>query len=221
MYIKLSYNLSRTTPVVVGGMPVKIKQISDMKKDDISNVFIIEATNHTGTHIDAPRHFSINGKKISEIDIENFFFGSPICIDIPKKESELIMSADLEPYTPEIIKSDILLIRTGFSRYRSIDKGNYCSKNPGFSAEAAHYLMKNFSKLRAIGIDTISFAANEHLKEGIEAHKILFNNAKRFLLLIEDLNLEPWCKNIKQVIAIPLFIEEFDSSLCTVIAKVE
>lgn len=219
-YIKLSYDLSQTTPVYVGGSPVKIRQESDIKKGDISNVFSIEVSNHTGTHIDGPRHFSLTGKKISEIDISNFFFEKPLCIDVPKSESELVMSADLEPYESEIMKVDILLIKTGFAKYRNTDTGKYCSKNPGFSVEAAQYLINDFNKLRAIGIDAISFAANGHLEEGIETHRILLNNSERFLFLIEDLNLAFPLKGIKRVIVMPLFVEEFDSSFCTVIAEI-
>lgn len=220
MYVKLSYNLSRTTPFVVGEVPVKIRQKSNMANGDISNVFSMEATSHTGTHVDAPRHFSMNGKNISEIDIGRFFFESPLCIDVLKNESELVMVKDLEVYASEIVKADLLLIRTGFSKYRNIDMGKYSSRNPGFSAEAGRYLTNAFSKLRAIGIDSISFAANEHLDEGIEAHKILLNDSERFLLLIEDLNLEFPLQRIKRIIAMPLFVEEFDSSLCTVVAEI-
>ena len=183
-------------------------------------MFSIEATNHTGTHMDAPRHFSINGKRVSEIDIGDFFFESPICINIPKNESELITSSDLEAYDSEIMKADILLIKTGFAKYRHTDMEKYCSKNPGFSVEASRYLIDNFSKLRAIGIDTISFAANEYPEEGIEAHKILLNDSERFLLLIEDLNLEFQLNRIKRIIVMPLLVEEFDSSFCTVVAGI-
>jgi len=220
VYIKLSYNLSRATPVYVGGPPVKIRQESNIEHGDTSNVFCIEVVNHTGTHVDAPRHFSVNGKKISEIDIENFFFQKPVCVDLPKNESELITSTDLEPYALEIAKADFLLIKTGFAKYRNTDMERYCHKNPGFSVEAARYLINNFGNLRAMGMDTISFAATRYPEEGIEAHKILLNNPEKPLLLVEDLNLEFPLKKIKRVMVIPLFVEEFDSSFCTVIAEI-
>jgi kynurenine formamidase len=201
-------------------MQVKIKQISDMKKGDISNAFNIAINNHTGTHIDAPRHFSVGGWKISEFEIGDFFFENPVCIDVPKIDSELVMQRDLEVYESQIAGADILLVRTGFARYRRTDKERYCSKNPGFSSEAARYLIRNFSKLRAVGMDTMSFGANENLKDGIEVHKVLLDNPDRFLFIIEDLNLEFRLERIKRVIVAPLFVEEFDSSFCTVIAEI-
>jgi len=221
MYLKLSYDLTVDTVIPMEGFPLKLKRASSIEKGEISNTFYFEVNNHAGSHIDAPNHFYQNGKRIADFDISSFVFEKPLVIDVPKQDSELITSVDLEPFYSRISNCDLLLLRTGFSRYRNSQPLRYARKNPGLSGEAATFIKENCKGMRALAIDSISMAAAERLKEGIEAHRILLGDRHRPILLIEDINLKYDLAGLKRVIVLPLFIRGIDSSPCTVMAEIE
>lgn len=82
--------------------------------------------------------------------------------------------------------------------------------------EGARYLAKNFPHLRSLGLDTVSLASMQHPEEALEAHRILLRGEGRGFLIIEDMNLDGALSRLRSVIALPLFIEEVDSSPCAV-----
>lgn len=217
----LSYPLGVHTPVYKDNPPVVIEQQSSIDQGDPYNQFIISSLNHNGTHIDAPWHFNPKGRKISEIPIDEFIFTHPVIIDIPKRDDELITKVDLVPYEHQIAGADLLLIRTGFGSIRSSDPERYANHNPGLSASAAQYLMI-FDSLRAIGIDMISAGAANHPEEAVAFHQTILGKGRvdgRYIMVIEDLNLNQDLSNIQKVYAIPLYIEGVDSSFATVFTE--
>lgn len=217
----LSYPLSVHTPVYRDNPPVEIRQQFSIEKGDLFNQFFITTINHNGTHIDGPWHFNPQGKKLSELPIDYFVFTRATILDIPKSEDELITKEDLEPFANRIAGSDLLLIRTGFGKFRDSDPVRYGNRNPGFSASAAQYLMV-FDSLRAIGFDFISASAAQKLDEGVSFHQIVSGKGRkdgRFILIIEDINLNHDLSEINIVYAVPLFIEGIDSSFSTVFAE--
>ncbi|MCL6658719.1 cyclase family protein [Paenibacillus amylolyticus] len=219
--ILLSYPLSVNTPVYKDNPPVEIQQQSSIDQGDLYNQFIITSLDHNGTHIDGPWHFNPQGLKISEIPIDYFIFTHPTILDIPKDDDELITKADLEPYEHQIAGSDLLLIRTGFGNFRSSDSVRYSDHNPGFAADAANYLMV-FDSLRAVGMDMISSGSVIHVDEAITFHQIMLGKGRvdgKFILLIEDMNLNHDLSEIEKIYAVPLYIEGVDSSFSTVFTE--
>ncbi|WFR61282.1 cyclase family protein [Paenibacillus amylolyticus] len=219
--ILLSYPLSVYTPVYKDNPPVEIQQQSSIDQGDLYNQFIITSLNHNGTHIDGPWHFNPQGLKINEIPIDYFIFTHPTILDIPKGDDDLITKADLEPYEYQIAGSDLLLIRTGFGKYRSSDPVRYREHNPGFAADAASYLMV-FDSLRAVRMDMISSGSVIHVDQAIAFHQIMLGKSRvdgKFILLIEDMNLNHDLSGIEKVYAVPLYIEGVDSSFSTVFTE--
>jgi kynurenine formamidase len=217
----LSYPLSVHTPVYRDNPPVEIRQQFSIQRGDLFNQFFIDTINHNGTHIDGPWHFNPQGKKLNELPIDYFVFTRMTILDIPKTDDELISKEDLEPFANRIAGSDLLLIRTGFGKIRDSDPVRYGNRNPGFSSSAAQYLMV-FDSLRAIGIDVISASAAQKLDKGIAFHQIISGKDRkdgRFLLIIEDMNLNHDLSGANIVYAVPLFIEGIDSSFSTIFAE--
>lgn len=215
-YKLLSYPLNSQTPLYGDTTPLRIKPIKQIAKGDSCNNFELYLSNHCGTHMDAPRHFDDHGRSLFEYAIDELIFQAPCLVDCPKEADELIMPEDLRL----INKCDLLLIRTGFYRYRGTDK--YRLHNPGVSPDAAKWLRSNYPGIRAIGIDTISFSAFQKREAGREAHKLLLSDKNypgKPVLLIEDLNLSEELKGIYRIIAIPLFVEGIDSMAATVICE--
>ncbi|MBW5447954.1 cyclase family protein [Cohnella sp. CFH 77786] len=219
--VVLSYPLSVNTPVYKDNPPVRIWPQTLIENGSPYNQYVIQTINHNGTHIDAPRHFNPQGKTLSEIPLDYFVFNRVSVIDVPKREDELITAADLMPWADRIAGSDLLLIRTGFGRIRGSDPLRYGNRNPGFAASAARFLMA-FDSLRAIGVDFISAAAAQKPEEGILFHQIMLGKGRkdgRFILIMEDLNLNRDLSQIRTVYAVPWFIEGVDSSQATIFGE--
>lgn len=223
-YLKLSYNITADAPLYPGTDPVITKVSKAISMGDSCNTFVITFSNHIGTHIDVPKHFFESGRAISDYSLKELIFTKPLIIDCPKQTEEIIGIDDLE----KAINStdfDLLLIRTGFQKYRSDSNQNvenfdiYSCKNPCLSPKAAGWLRNNFSNIRAIGIDCISIASYAHRDLGRETHRVLLENTAKGspVLIIEDLNLSNQINHFEEVIVAPLYIEDIDSAPCTVI----
>ena len=189
-----------------------------IKDGDSNNSLFIQMSNHTGTHVDAPYHFLEEGVTVDSYDINEWIFSSPIIIDIPRENAQIIEVSDFEEPLKEIKDADLLLIRTGFEKYRY--KDNYWNDSPAFSPEIAHFLSKKLPSLSAVGFDTISLTSFKYREIGREAHK-KFLGAK--LRIFEDLSLSPipLKRQLQMVIALPLIIEKADGAPCTIIGKLK
>lgn len=217
-WINLSYDLSEKTPVPPG-IPALSRTIrSSMNRGDISNVVDLFLCNHSGTHMDAPLHFDAGGLALTELDVNDFFFTKPLVIDIPLSNGQLVGPEHLRPFGEALAEPDLLLIRTGFSRYRFSDPERYRLDGPGFSAAGARYVVENLPRLRCLGLDTISLASMRELEEGLRAHQILLGGGRKFLI-IEDMDLDFDLSGLSEVIALPLLVEGLDGGPCTVIGR--
>jgi len=216
MYLELSYRLSRDTPLAPGVPPLELRQRSSIEGGDASNLFVLEFSNHAGTHIDAPWHFVASGLRLADFRLEEFIFERPLCLDLALSDGQMFEAAHFQPHAERVRRCDLLLLRTGYSRVRRSDPERYRWRSPGMSLEGARYLAKSFPNLRALGLDTISLACMQHLEDGLEAHRILLGGEGRRFLIIEDMNLDFDLSRLRQVVALPLFIEGVDSAPCTV-----
>jgi len=122
----------------------------------------VRCDTHAGTHMDAPYHFGpVVGDKpartIDQVPLE-WCFGDGVILDMTHKQpGELIQPGDLERALAELnyqIKPlDIVLVMTGASRYAG--KNTYLERQPGMTADATRYLVKQGVKV--IGIDAYCF----------------------------------------------------------------
>jgi kynurenine formamidase len=95
-YEILSYPINATTPMYGSAPGPLVIPFSQIANGDTSNSYIISLFNHTGTHIDAPRHFLNKGKQISGYALDELLFNHPAIIDCPKEGAELISPDDLK-----------------------------------------------------------------------------------------------------------------------------
>ena len=218
MLVLLSHKLTINTPAFAGGESMKISPIKEVEKGASSSSYNLSFQNHIGTHLDAPRHFDPNGKPLSFYSLDKFVYNNPLIIDVPKQCSELIEPRDLESFRAKISQADLLLLRTGFQKYRNSDEEKYATLNPGVSSRAARYILDTFPDLKAMALDTISLSAVQNREEGREAHRLLLRGRDFFIL--EDANLSNYPVNVKKVFIIPFFVVGIDSSPCTVFAEV-
>jgi arylformamidase len=222
-YQILSYALDEDTPAYGSTPKPIINPYSQISKGDSSNSYILYIHNHTGTHVDAPRHVIPDGRAISDYSLDELVFNNPVLIDCPKKPGELIELEDIS--THKLDGVDCLLFRTGFGRFREKKQEMYRTQNPGIAPEVIRRLREDFPAIRCIGVDSISISSFQHRERGREAHTAAFITEEDLgepLLLIEDMNLNMLLGNakLKKVVIIPWRILAIDSAPCVVLAKV-
>jgi kynurenine formamidase len=128
------------------------------------------ASEHGGTHLDAPIHFSENGWTNDKIPL-NHLMGSVFVIDISgtcSKNPDYQLSVNdiqtWEQKNGQIPQNSIVIIRTGWGKFWP-DKKKYLGDDrpgdashlhfPGYSKEAAMFLTEK-RKIHGAGIDTAS-----------------------------------------------------------------
>lgn len=215
----LSYHLSSKTPLYGNGVGIEFTPEKQIRNNDSCNTMNLSLPNHSGTHIDFPSHFDPEGKSLSDYPAEFFEFNEVEIVDLSGEidDCQIISHDFFDPV--ENIKTDLLLIKTGYGTFRGTDR--YTLTPPGLASELAPFFRKNFPKLRCIGMDLISVSSYSNREEGRKAHHAFLNPDKgEPILLIEDMNLNvdgPF----NTVIVAPLLIDNADGSPCTVLAYTE
>lgn len=220
--VLLSYPFGPKTPVYPGLPVVRVEPRKSIVRGDACNSFDVCFNNHSGTHLDAPNHFNPEGPKVVDLPLEAFVFERPLLLDIPKGERELIEREEIEPHMSRVVKSDAILLRTGFFRVRVERPKVYCARNPALSPEAAMLLVGEAPSVRAVFIDAVSIGPAWEADVSVETHRLLCGFGRedgRFVLAVEDVNLGVLTFQPKKVLALPLPLEEADSAPCVVIAE--
>ncbi len=91
----ISLPISETLAVWPGDPPVKIKNSSHISKGDNCTTSMLTLGAHTGTHIDAPSHFIMDGNGVDALDL-NILVGQALVIealDVTSLTAEVLESA--------------------------------------------------------------------------------------------------------------------------------
>ncbi len=144
----------------------------------------LSVSEHAGTHVDAPIHFSAGGATIDEVSLEDLI-GPAVIIDVTQQANAnpdyLASAADLAAHeaTHGRIPSDaVVAVRTGWSMhwpdvkaYMGDDRPGRTDDLhfPGLGADLAQALASR--GIRAVGIDTASI--DHGPSRSFEAHQIL------------------------------------------------
>jgi kynurenine formamidase len=119
----------------------------------------ITLSEHTGTHIDSPRHFIKEGCSIDRLPLETVI-GRGYTIDASSLSPGGALSVQaiqcFENTNVPIEKGDIVMIRFGWDKKYRIqpESGEYLKDWPGLSDEGAEYLLSK--GVKAVGCDTLS-----------------------------------------------------------------
>lgn len=131
------------------------------------NLFELRVNEHTGTHMDAPLHFSENGMSVAEIPVESLVVPLAV-VDIRAKAAE---SADAQ-VTPDDLKAWMSAngplpkgccvamnsgwdAHVGTEKFRNVDAEGKVMHFPGFHLEAAQMLIEDGNAV-GIAVDTLS-----------------------------------------------------------------
>lgn len=163
--VDLTHPLPPDFPTFFGKPQLEIEVLAsyDKQKFNMKKWSIVE---HTGTHLDAPFHFSADGPSADEIPIDDFVVPLAV-IDISARAAE---NADAQ-VTPDDIKAweaangqlpegCCVAMRSGWDKLVSDPKFRNADDKgamhfPGFHVEAATMLMEQ-RKVVGIAVDTLS-----------------------------------------------------------------
>ena len=221
MLTEISYVLGVSIPKWPTNPSEKPDDNLSFAKGDACNASSIYHHMHNGTHVDAPRHFSRDGKTIVDIPTENFYYTKPFILTFKKGKGALVAVSDLQPYEKEINEADILFVYTGYADIRDVDPVAFVDDFPAFSPEAALYLRKGFPKLKAVAMDVISVESSTKGPEnGFPVHRTFLDKLDdgenpRTLLLYEDVNLKKLAsikEPIQAVCAFPIRWENAEAA---------
>ncbi len=169
-----------------------------ISRGDPFNLTALSFGSHTGTHIDAPRHFNDQGLAVDEVSLAHVF-GPARVLEIPGKEA--IQAEDLRPF--EIQRDEIILLKTRNSRF--LQERQFRRDFSYLTLDAARHLAD--SGILTVGMDYLSL--EKFGSQDFAVHHILLDNN---ITILEGLVLTDVPAGDYHLIALPLKIKEGNGS---------
>ena len=148
--VDLSWEFTADTPIYPGDPEPSVTVATTLENEGYNLSTLVMGT-QTGSHVDAPYHFSNEGATFDQMELD-FFLGDAIVVRVTdKKAEEAITMEDIEPYKEQITPGKIVLFNTNWYKKRGTEEFFH---HPYVNGEVAHYLVEQ--GVRFIGIDTIN-----------------------------------------------------------------
>ncbi len=179
--------------------PVKIERMLDLSRGDAANVSKLELGAHTGTHMDAPRHFLADGIGLDQMPLDATIGPARV---IPIEHTQAILPAELARHNLQA--GERVLFHTQNSE-RCWKTDQFIEDFVYISAAAAQFLVER--GVRTIGVDYLSVGGYVH--DGVETHQILLEAG---IWLIEGLNLSAVTPGTYDLVCLPLRVAGADGA---------
>ncbi len=181
--IDLSHTTDEHVPVWPGSKRFEKTLVHDYETDGC-RVFNYHQCEGVGTHMDAPAHFIKGGRMIDQLDANELVL--PACVidirpAVQNNPDYALSLADVKKWQAahgHIPTNAIILMLSGWSQYWP-DEKQYRNMDaqgvmhfPGFSPEAAHYLVDQ--NIKAVGVDT--FSTDPGVATDYPVHDIFLGN---------------------------------------------
>ncbi len=184
-----------------------IKRVGRMEDGAVCNLTHITMSAHTGTHMDAPRHFVADGLTMEQMPLEPVIgrcrvfelldCGDQITVDDLKKL--------------KIAPRQRVLFKTRNST-KSWAMKEFDKDFVSIRADAAQYLVDQ--GVVTVGVDYLSIGGFN--KDGVETHQIMLGAG---IWVIEGLNLSEIKSGYYELICLPLKLEGADGAPCRVVLR--
>jgi kynurenine formamidase len=177
------------------------------------NSSVLNLYSHSGTHMDAPRHFAAGDGTVDRIPL-NRCLGPAWVVDPPGVEPRMLITvAHLGGVADKVRPGDGLLLRTGWSAHAGRPE-LYRDQLPRVSTELAGWCVER--RVRLLGVEPPSVADVHNLDEVTAVHRILLGGG---VVIVEGLaNLG--ALRVGRVVfgAMPLKVEGGDGAPCRAFA---
>ena len=204
-FIDVSVPLKTGMPAFPGNPDFELHAVKRIAEGGSSNVSRLVLGTHTGTHVDAPRHFFDNAATVDALALD-LLIGRTRVVEIAKRGG--ITRDDLAAAN---LREDLrVLLKTPNSAFWN---------EPAFRQDftyleesAASYLVEQGVKV--IGIDYLS--VEQFKKPGAPAHRALLS---RNAIIIEGLNLSDAAPGMYEMYCLPLPVTGGDGAPARVVLK--
>jgi arylformamidase len=203
--IDVSVPLDAQLPTYPHNTPFSLEPIKRIARGDSSNVSTLHMSAHTGTHVDAPRHFFDQGAGTESLALE-LLLGRARVIEIDSRAG--IAAEDLAPLD---LSDDIrVLIKTHNSRLWGSPE--FHQDYVGVTESGAKYLVEHGIKL--VGVDYLS--VEKFHNPGAPAHHVLLGAGT---IVIEGLNLHDVEPGVYEMFCLPLRVVGSDGAPARVVLR--
>lgn len=176
MWIDISVPLRDGMVAWKGDPRPRISQRLSMANGDLCNLTMLDMSAHTGTHMDAPRHFLIDGKGMETLPLDAVMGPARV---VAIRDSAAIRRVELE--TLAIRPGERLLFKTCNSG-RCWQTRDFYEDFVYISHEAAEYLVSR--GVRTVGVDYLSIGG--YSNDLVETHVAILSAG---IWVIEGLDL--------------------------------
>jgi len=200
----ISIPVSENTPVWPGDPKVTVRQLSRIKDGNSSNVSQIRMSVHTGTHIDAPKHFIDTGKTVDQIPL-NKLTGETLVMSIPE---------EVDTISKEVIETHPqreLLNHTKKVLFRTKNSSLWHSQSPTFQKnyvgiDPSGAVLLAGLRMDLVGVDYLSIAP---YSETAKPHLLLL---EKEIVLLEGINLFGIPEGLYTLYCLPLLLSSCEGS---------
>jgi arylformamidase len=203
--IDISVRLDSSLPTYPNNLPFTLEPIKRLARGESSNVSALHMSAHTGTHVDAPRHFYDDGTGTEALALE-MLIGRARVIDIRPRGH--ITAEDLS--ASDLSEDVRVLIKTQNSRLWGSPE--FHKEYIGVTESGAKYLVDH--GIKVVGVDYLSVEAFK--TPGAPAHHVLLGAGA---IVIEGLNLRDVDPGIYEMFCLPLAIVGSDGAPARVVLR--
>jgi arylformamidase len=203
--IDVSVPLDALLPTYPHNTPFSLEPIKRIARGDSSNVSTLHMSAHTGTHVDAPRHFFDQGAGTESLPLE-LLIGRARVIEIDSRAG--IAAEDLAPID---LSDDIrVLIKTHNSRLWGSPE--FHQDYVGVTDSGAKHLVEH--GIKVVGVDYLS--VEKFHNPGAPAHHVLLGAGT---IVIEGLNLREVDPGVYEMFCLPLRVVGSDGAPARVVLR--
>jgi len=193
---------------------VAIREAKNLEKDGWNAVYI-DIYSHSGTHMDAPVHFGVEGPTVDQMPLDRLMGPAKILDLTGVLPSSLIQVEDLVRLKEPINQGDSLIIKTGWSKFSATDPEKYRNQLPRISEKLARWLVEK--EVKILAVEPPSVANVNDLAEVTLIHRILFSGQ---IIIVEGIcNLDEIKVEEVELMVMPLKIGGGDGAPARVLAR--
>ncbi|GIX48364.1 MAG: cyclase [Candidatus Tectimicrobiota bacterium] len=190
--------LSPALPVYPGDPRVEITPVAQVDRGDAANVSRLVLGTHTGTHVDAPRHFFAHGPSVEALDLHLLVGPAQVCA---WPQAQHLTAAALR--TLPLAGATRVLFQTPNGRLW--ERQDFCPDYVALTPDAAQCLID--MGVRLVGIDYLSvdaFSARD-----FPVHRLLLAAG---VVIVEGLDLRGVPPGPYELLVLPLALREGDGA---------
>lgn len=197
------------TPTLVhwpGQLGLRVRMLETMAKNGVE-VRELMMSSHTGTHIDAPRHFVAGTGSVDEINVDKLI-GRAVVISVKPRNGLEILPSDIPIKQWKGVER--IFFKTTDSK--KLHAKEFTDRYYGLHADTAKLLVRKGVKLVAMSYLSVE-------KKGNVGHPVHVTLLKAGTVIIEGVDLSKVAPGRYDCIALPLRLKGFDGSPSRVLLR--